>query len=854
MGENDSLEEDPLEAGREGDDAGSYTRNEVDLHPTAFLPPCPPKAFDGKASIVLIGLRGSGKSSLAVMVSTICNLRLVETDRYFVKTIGHSISEHRKSFGDEILKNAHLKVFQSILVACRTGCVVVCSPLLSMDHRARALLQEYTLTNPVIHIARDALSLSRCIPGRDIVKMEKFLAASSPIMRDCSNFTFYNLTEDISTDGEVTEGSIKTRRLATGQMSPRTPFLTLKRVEREFLKFLGHVTGGALTTTFRESTYPLTGIALGSKSFTYAVRVSLEDVLSKRYDVEDSETGSDAFEISIDDVSRFTGDPETRKSAVPVDGIAQALTIVCRDALVPVIFHVPFSEHNAQFNNEAIRRQYCGLVMECLRCASDYVTVDLLLDDDELFELNKVKAHTKLIGHFTFTSRPPRGWDNPSCLRLFERTCNLNLDACRISMPAETFDDNFACRNFRRSANALHPEHLLIAYNTGPVGRISLCLNEILTPVRPESIELQDTPLFPALTARECTNSLYASFVMDPMNFFIIGAAIEYSLSPAMHNAAYRCCGMPHRFMLRQTNSPGILEEMTKDPCFGGTAVNPPFKTEVIGLTQSLSPHAKAIGAVNTLIPVRQSSSSEEQPGNLSLLQERNHAGPVRFLHGDNTDWIGIRTCIRRGLSPINAVGSKTTSLVIGAGGMARATIYAMIQLGVTNIFVCNRSVTNAEKLASHYNSQALPSTAISHAGSVEGQQESGSVVRVIKHVEDAWPSNFQQPTIVVSCIPAHDIRENPAANFTLPTQWFQSPTGGVVVEMAYKPLVTPLLKQIAAEAHRGWITVDGLELLPEQAFAQFELFTGRRAPRKLMKAEALRNYWDAQNQEPGHS
>lgn len=110
---------------------------------------------------------------------------------------------------------------------------------------------------------------------------------------------------------------------------------------------------------------------------------------------------------------------------------------------------------------------------------------------------------------------------------------------------------------------------------------------------------------------------------------------------------------------------------------------------------------------------------------------------------------------------------------------MARAAIYSLISLGVRNIFVCNRTKSNALALMEHYNKLASEG----HLSQFITDAEAPPPVRLLDSFSSSWPTDVRHPTIVLSCIPRKD-PDGVATNFSLPDEWLKSPTGGVVVEV----------------------------------------------------------------------
>jgi pentafunctional AROM polypeptide len=142
------------------------------------------------------------------------------------------------------------------------------------------------------------------------------------------------------------------------------------------------------------------------------------------------------------------------------------------------------------------------------------------------------------------------------------------------------------------------------------------------------------------------------------------------------------------------------VKKVIRAPEFGGASVTIPLKLDIIPLIADITDAAKIIGAVNTIVPT---------PG---------EPGTAPRLVGENTDWLGMTHSLVSASYTTVSSGAPGSALVIGAGGTARAAIYALQSLAHSPIYIVSRTPSKLSAMISTFPAEfnIIPLTELSAA------------------------------------------------------------------------------------------------------------------------------------------
>ncbi|MFH1563559.1 MAG: shikimate dehydrogenase [Nitrospirota bacterium] len=280
----------------------------------------------------------------------------------------------------------------------------------------------------------------------------------------------------------------------------------------------------------------------------------------------------------------------------------------------------------------------------------------------------------------------------------------------------------------------------------------------------------------------------------------LIGYPIDYTLSPDMHNAAFKELNLNFVYLPFRVKSEDLHSAINGLSALNivGVNVTIPYKELVMKYLDDFSPEAGMIGAVNTItIP------SREGVGGVL---------PEGKLFGDNTDGKGFVASLIEELK-VNPANKKI--FILGAGGAARAIGFSLANLGIKRMTITDKEMLKSEGLASNIKGY-FPGVWLNTVGLEDNEFE----------------GYIKETDILINATPCGMHKDDP---LLIHPDWLSSDK--VVYDIIYNPTQTPLLK---AAKEKGCLTQNGLSMLVHQGALSFELWTGQKAPIEVMR-QAIR-------------
>ncbi|KAL8940421.1 MAG: hypothetical protein Q9216_002826, partial [Gyalolechia sp. 2 TL-2023] len=721
------------------------------------------KGFD--QSIFIIGMRGAGKTTTGYLAAAILGWQFLDLDDHLEEAAGQTIPEIIKTSGWEGFRERELAVLKKALNEKPTRHVFACGGGIVEMQEARQLLANYHQAGGlVVMVERDIedviafLQIDKTRPAY-VDDMREVWLRRKPWYLECSSYQFYSAKAELTASAQPFNGLDRFLETATGQTHS---------VE-----------------------------ALRAKQQSFFVSLTVPDVAAAVPILEEVAVGSDAVELRVD----LLQDPQRRGKAPSLEFVADQVAILRASSPLPIIFTVRTQSQGGKMPDDA-HKDIEGLLCLALRMGIEFLDLEIHLPEAILQKISQSKHNTQILASH-HDPKNTLSWTNGSWVTHYNKAL-LYGDIIKLVGIATTQADNASLMQFRDWATTAHPTVPIIAINMGVEGQLSRIQNPFLTPVSHPSLPFKAAP--GQLSAAEIRTALSLHGVIKPKSYYLFGKPISQSKSPAMHNYLFRKIGLPHQYHLHEADNTSTLEPLLRNPSFGGASVTIPLKLPVMNLLDEISPAAKTIGAVNTIVadPSRSSSTHPETP----------------HLIGHNTDWTGMRLVLSNAgaqdahhpipssknhtVSP-NKTNKQHPALVIGNGGTARAAIFTLHHMSYSPIYLLGRSPERLSAVKDSFPAEY----GISLITSAEEAEAATPAVVAIGTIPADSPIDGGIESLLQVLL-ARDERGGQAnGDGTGNGSGKGKGKERVLLEMAYKPAHTPLMRM--AEG-KGWKTVQGLE------------------------------------------
>ena len=736
----------------------------VELEHVGSTAPTPRHATD--ASIFVLGMRGAGKTHVGKVGAAALGWPVIDADAMFETVLGITAKDYVNANDWPSFRAQETSILKNLIKTHSKGHIISLGGGVVEVEENREILQAYGKEGgPIVHIIRDIddiLAYLDSEPTRPSLgePLRDIYARRLPWFHSLSNFEFVNVIPQPN---------------------------SLKGCENEIARFFKFMAGAD------------TNHADLDAQSTYFLSLTFPTLTTPHPSLDHFDTltaGVDALELRVDLLSPDNIPPTTPTAPSPAF-VATQLAALRQRSTLPIVFTIRTKSQGGMFPDDAEDAAF-ELMELAVKSGCEYIDLEVRWNPKRMAAFVEKKQSSKIIASWhDWTGRLK--WDSVEMKQRYAMA-NAYGDIIKLVSKADSLFDNITLLKFREANTSGKP---LMTMNMGAEGQLSRILSPVLGPLTSPLMPTRAAP--GQLSFAEVQTGLHLLGRLPAKKFALLGSPIAHSKSPLLHNTGFETLGLPHLYSFLETPTiDASVQAFIRSPDFGGASVTIPHKLDIVPFLDEISPHAQAIGAVNTIIPITKDGKTK--------------------LLGENTDWLGIKELVLNNLSTENDFSESSTALVLGAGGTSRAAIYCLHNIGFKTIYLFNRTKENAQKMVDtfpqNYNIIVLTSL-------------------------DSFPSEL--PVAIISTIPAPGTSTvhlpNPDAGVSIPSTIFGRTKGGVVIDMAYKPSRTPLLDLVAKEGGENWKGVEGIRMLLEQGYHQFSLWTRRRAPKEVMERKVMENF-----------